>query len=582
MDDTAEMITHDGEVMQMPISIGQADQSLAIAMSRVEIDHQISTARAYPRSIDRAIKNITTLTTLDEETAASCIYALPRGNKPVQGPSIRLAEVVAGQWGNCRIGTRVVHVDRTEKVVVAEGIFHDLETNVQTTARVQRRIVDKYGKLYSDDMIIVTGNAACSIAKRNAILGGVPKGIWGGAYDRAIKVVAGDIETLAVTREKAVGAFAHFGVKPEQVFGALGIEGYEDITLNHIPTLRGMFSALKNGEATVEEMFSPRVVGSGHQTVASPLADAGPTPKPASAPVPTPKPRAEIKRPDAKGAAPAFDPNDLVLALRERLATATDVAAIDAAYSELEIEAKLGNWHGFIDRARKSRTDRIAQITETAAGTPPPSQPAAPGAEASTSNPPAGEASASETYDGINPDDEIGNLIDKLAHAKDEATVEEWYVETDIEAALSGFEGYVEKARGVRDQHLQRVRKLAAAVPPADAPAPPPPPPASGLSDDEEGEEAAPPAPSQEDRGFDLQGWRECTSRYQYAGYADLLAAYAKRKGDTEIIATFWKDSNPLRTQLIPIAERAERTKIKERLDKVWAEIEAANPPAGA
>lgn len=279
MDDTTETITHDGEVMQMPIALAQADQSLAVAMSRVEIDHQITTARAYPRSIDRAIKNIATLTTLDEETAASCIYALPRGNKPVQGPSIRLAEVVAGQWGNCRVGTRVVHVDRAEKVVVAEGIFHDLETNVQTTARVQRRIVDKYGKLYSDDMIIVTGNAACSIAKRNAILGGVPRGIWGGAYDRAIKVVAGDIETLAVTREKAVGAFAHFGVKPEQVFAVLGLEGYEDITLNHIPTLRGMFSALKNGEATVEEMFSPRVAGSTHQAVANPLADTGPATK---------------------------------------------------------------------------------------------------------------------------------------------------------------------------------------------------------------------------------------------------------------------------------------------------------------
>lgn len=232
----------------------------------------------------------------------------------------------------------------------------------------------------------------------------------------------------------------------------------------------------------------------------------------------------------------------------------------------------------------KAEIEDATILSETAAGAPPPSQPAASGAEASSSNPPAGEASAPEGFEhnDINPDDEIGNLIDKLAHAKDEATVEEWYVETDIEAALSGFEGYVEKARGVRDQHLQRVRKLAAAVPPVDAPAPPPPPPVSGgLSDDEEGEGAAPPAPPQEDRGFDLQGWREATTRHQYAGYADLLADYAKKKGDTEIIATFWKESNPLRTQLIPIAERAERTKIKESLDKVWAEIEAANAKRG-
>ena len=121
--------------------------SLAVALSRSEIDQQITTARAMPRSIKRAMDNILTLATLDAESAEECIYALPRGGKPIKGPSVRLAEIISSQWGNCRVGARVVHVDRFEKYIEAEGVFHDLETNTATTARVRRRISDKQGRI---------------------------------------------------------------------------------------------------------------------------------------------------------------------------------------------------------------------------------------------------------------------------------------------------------------------------------------------------------------------------------------------------------------------------------------------------
>src|SRR5690606_10481701 len=127
-----------------------------------------------------------------------------------------------------------------------EGVFHDLQTNTATTARVRRSIRNKYGRCYSEDMIIVTGNAACAIAKRNAVLGGVPKAAWRAAYTAVEKVIAGDIKTLAERRTKAVAAFATFGVKPEQICAALQIKSVDEITLDHIPTLIGMHSALKN------------------------------------------------------------------------------------------------------------------------------------------------------------------------------------------------------------------------------------------------------------------------------------------------------------------------------------------------
>jgi ribosome modulation factor len=246
------------------------------ALVKAEIDTQIATAHAYPRSVARAMVNIKSLVTISQDAAEECNYALPRGGKPITGPSVRLAEIVASQWGNCRVGARVVHVDRFEKYVEAEGIFHDLETNMSTTARVRRRIVDSKGRLFNDDMIVVTGNAACSIAKRNAILGGIPKAVWNDAYQVALATVKGDVKTLPERRAACFKAFAAFGIKPEQIFENLEIAGAEDINLDHLATLIAMHKAIKDGEQQVEDYFPAKATaaaGDGAKGTAGKLAD---------------------------------------------------------------------------------------------------------------------------------------------------------------------------------------------------------------------------------------------------------------------------------------------------------------------
>ncbi|MGJ0397443.1 MAG: hypothetical protein ACR65U_14570 [Methylocystis sp.] len=233
----------------------EASGSLAVSLARAEIDQQIATSRALPRSVQRAISNITTLATLDEETAEECIYAVPRGGKTIRGPSIRFAEIMASQWGNCRVGARVVHVDKIEGYVEAEGVFHDLETNVAQTARVRRTIQAKRGRGIDADMIQLAGAAACSIARRNAILSGIPKGIARKGYLAVESVIRGDIKTLAERRDAALRVFTKIGVAEERIFAALDIAGVEEITLDHLATLTGAKSALKNGEATLDELF---------------------------------------------------------------------------------------------------------------------------------------------------------------------------------------------------------------------------------------------------------------------------------------------------------------------------------------
>lgn len=258
------------------VRLAMDEGSLTEVLSRTELEQAIAAAHKYPRSMDSAMKRVEQLTCYDEETAAICMYALPRAGKPIKGPSVGFANLLMQSWGNCQSGSRVIAVDRGEKVVIAQGVFMDFETNTRTLREVQRRIVDKEGRLYSTDMIIVTGNACASIARRNAILDGISRPVWFPSYQKVEGIVTGNAETFAVRKEKAMAAFAQFGVKPEKVIAALGLSGEADLEIRHMPFLRGMYTALKNEEVTVEEMFDPRrLTGQAFERVPNPLGDEG-------------------------------------------------------------------------------------------------------------------------------------------------------------------------------------------------------------------------------------------------------------------------------------------------------------------
>lgn len=254
-----------------PISIG------AVAtLQRVEIDQQVATAKTYPRNVPKIKQELTALVTMDEDTADDCIYALPRGQKHIKGPSARFADALISFWGNARSGAFITQVNREEKFVEAIGSFQDVERNVIRQRRVRRPIADRQGRVYNADMINMTGNAACVIAERNAILNGIPKSLWSGAYEQAFALVAGTTKTLGEKLERATKAFALQGITMEQVLDKLERPDISKVIPDDIVTMRGMLTALKTGEETVETIFG-RGAGSNHEKVSNPLKDDEPT-----------------------------------------------------------------------------------------------------------------------------------------------------------------------------------------------------------------------------------------------------------------------------------------------------------------
>jgi hypothetical protein len=226
------------------------------AQTRGEIDIQIATARRFPRSIEAFQKKATSMATLDEETAASCFYVLPKRkgqDKPIEGPSARLAEIVASAWGHMRIEARIVDMD--DRFVTARGVAWDVESNVARAIEVRRRITDREGRRYSDDMVMVTSNAACAIASRNAVFQVIPNTYVRQLFQQCKQVAVGSAQTLVAKRAEMIAYFQKMSVTPARVFAALEVKGLEDITLEHMATLRGLATAIKEGDTSIDEAF---------------------------------------------------------------------------------------------------------------------------------------------------------------------------------------------------------------------------------------------------------------------------------------------------------------------------------------
>lgn len=232
------------------------DSAMIEAITKAELDQAIATARAFPRSIKRFATECYGMATLNERVAASCLYALPRGGKKIEGPSVRLAEIVASAWGNSRSGARVI--EEGERFLTAQGVFHDLERNVSITVEVRRRITDKDGRRYNDDMISTTANAACSIALRNAVFRGVPKAFWEDAYMAARKVAVGDAKSIVAKRAEALKACQQIGASEAMVLAALDVPGVQDIGQDELVVLLGLYNSVKSGEIELEDAFAPK------------------------------------------------------------------------------------------------------------------------------------------------------------------------------------------------------------------------------------------------------------------------------------------------------------------------------------
>jgi len=231
------------------------EQSKAIA----EIESQLVIAKKFPRDeglcADKILKACTR-----KKLAESALYAYPKGDKVVTGPSIRMAEVMAQNWQNMDFGIRELSQERglgTNMDTCGESICQafcwDTENNVkqEKTFTVPHWRYTKSGGYALKDPRDVYELIANQGARRlrACILGVIPAWVQDEAVDQIALTLAGDAkEPLKDRIANMVAAFDQYGVTAAMIEKKLG-HVLEAIQEAELVSLRAMFQSLKDGMA---------------------------------------------------------------------------------------------------------------------------------------------------------------------------------------------------------------------------------------------------------------------------------------------------------------------------------------------
>lgn len=254
MNDLTNQFNNQVSMQQSPGAMAQASSSREME----EVKGQIFMAKQFPRNYFEAEKRI-----LDAckrpSLAATSMYSYPRGGTKVTGPSIRMAEVLAQNWGNLSYG--IVELEQRHGESVAKAYCWDLETNVRQEKifTVKHAIGTRSGlKTLSDPRDIyekVANDGARRL--RACILGVIPGDVTEMAVQECEKTLAGQNKGPLKDRvTQALNLFKeNYKVTQEMVEAKFG---YNTASFSEIDVveLGKIYNSLKDGMTKVEDWFS--------------------------------------------------------------------------------------------------------------------------------------------------------------------------------------------------------------------------------------------------------------------------------------------------------------------------------------
>jgi len=229
-----------------------------------EVQASMAVAKRFPRdelaATDKVLKACRRPT-----LARSSIYAYPRGGKTVTGPSIRLAEALAQNWGNLQFGIRELSQQNGESTV--EAFAWDLETNTRATKIFQVPHV-RYSKERGNVKLtdprdiyeMVANNGARRL--RACVLSIIPGDVVEAAVEECEKTQEKILGAKEDQIKRMLGAFAELRVNRQQIEKYLG-HRMEETILAEVLSLHRIYTAIKDGMASPEDYFPPATAGSG-------------------------------------------------------------------------------------------------------------------------------------------------------------------------------------------------------------------------------------------------------------------------------------------------------------------------------
>lgn len=214
-------------------------------------------AKKFPRDQVVAYNNIMRACQR-RKLAESSMYEFPRGNEKITGPSIRLAEAIAQNWGNIDFGFMELEQRNGASQVMAYA--WDLETNSRQTKlfsvpHIRHTRKGDYPLTDPRDIYEAVANQAARRV-RACILGIIPSDVVEAAVDRCNKTLREGYEEPLVDRVRKMAEVfeKEFSVNISMIEKYLGCKS-DAFSENDFVRLKKVYRTLRDGMAKREDYF---------------------------------------------------------------------------------------------------------------------------------------------------------------------------------------------------------------------------------------------------------------------------------------------------------------------------------------
>lgn len=222
-----------------------------------EVMASMMLAKQAPRDPRKAVDRIVDACTR-ETLAEAAVYEYVRGGAQVTGPSIRLAECIAQNWGNLSFGVR--ELSSENGVSTVQAYARDLETNTLSEKVFQVphvRYTRKSGNVKLTDprdiYELIANNGARRM--RNCILAVVPGDVVETAVNQCMVTQEAGCEVTPETVKAMVSAFEkEFGVTSDLIEKRIQ-RRIESITAPLMLNLKRIFQSLRDGMSKKADWF---------------------------------------------------------------------------------------------------------------------------------------------------------------------------------------------------------------------------------------------------------------------------------------------------------------------------------------
>lgn len=266
MNDIQTYVNQNSALVQNPFGSSLEQKSpnysstQAASHELAEMQAQIYLAKQFPRNQMESTERI--LTACQRPGLANvAVYSYAKGGSDICGPSIRLAEEIARNWGNVECGWN--EVERESDRSKVRAFAWDKETNVLKSLifYVPHYRSSKRGTMrITDERDIYEHLANCASRRlRNCILALIPGDVVDAAVEQCQRTMATHIDLSKDSIKKLVDAFAPLGVSKTKIEKRIQ-RRIESITPAQFVRMREIYTSIKDGMSSAEDWFEQESV----------------------------------------------------------------------------------------------------------------------------------------------------------------------------------------------------------------------------------------------------------------------------------------------------------------------------------